>query len=261
MLGRGRHVLLFCILSDSEKWSVVKTKYIMITRMIRNALVKCHDLSDVGTSMLVGDENAKIMSLPYIQQDLLEIKRLWPLDCDGSALSEALTLVDQTEVNVYTLIATVREIGDAIDDYYDGVQLGDMRDTLLELMHPVVVESSYMLFSDGNYRESVLSGVMSLFDLVRAKARLDRDGTELVNEAFSPNNPVIRVAETETETGKNIQKGVMLMLQGLYSGVRNPIAHSLTIDVDKRTAAQYLSFISMLAYKVDSGTVASAETA
>jgi uncharacterized protein (TIGR02391 family) len=229
----------------------MKEKYVMISRLIRNILLKCHDMSDSGTQMLVGDENVKILTIPYIQQDLNEILRLWPADCNNSAIVNTIHYLKDNKFELYDFMKMVIEIGNTIDNYYEDIQLGDTKNMLLELLHPIIIESSFMLFSDGNYREAVLNGIICLFDLIRRRTNLDKDGLDLVNEVFSLQNPILKLSDLATDTEKNIQKGFLLMMQGLYTGVRNPKAHSLNISIDKRLAAQYLAFISLLTYKVE----------
>ena len=117
----------------------------------------------------------------------------------------------------------------------------------LHLLHPAIVQSSYKQFKDGHLRDSVLNSVVAVFDLIRARTRIDLDGPNLVNKAFSLTDPYLVLSELETESGQNDQKGFIQLFSGSYQGIRNPKAHSLTHDLTETKAAQYLIHASLLA--------------
>ncbi|WP_374409410.1 TIGR02391 family protein [Hydrogenophaga sp.] len=58
-------------------------------------------------------------------------------------------------------------------------------------------------------------------------------------------------SEIGTETGRNDQKGFLLIYEGIYTGVRNVKAHSLNHDLNEQKAAQYLVTLSLLARRVE----------
>jgi uncharacterized protein (TIGR02391 family) len=92
-----------------------------------------------------------------------------------------------------------------------------------------------------------LNAIVAVFDLLRARTGLDKDGALLVAEALSLERPRLIISTLSTESGQSEQKGFIQILQGAYLGVRNPKAHSLTSDLDVVKAAQYLVFASLLA--------------
>ncbi|MDA8119644.1 MAG: TIGR02391 family protein, partial [Gammaproteobacteria bacterium] len=79
---------------------------------------------------------------------------------------------------------------------------------------------------------------------------LKADGQGLVSEVFSVERPLLVFSDLESESGRNDQKGFLQILTGAYIGIRNPKAHSLRHDLDKKTAAQYMIFASLLARRV-----------
>jgi len=117
--------------------------------------------------------------------------------------------------------------------------------------HPAILASSYSQFWAGQLRDSVLNAVLAVFELLRAKTGLDKDGTQLVAEALSVEHPKLFVSDLATASGRDEQKGFIQILQGTYLGVRNPMAHSLGSDLDEAAAAQYLVFASLLARRID----------
>lgn len=124
-------------------------------------------------------------------------------------------------------------------------------DEIVRILHPVIVKNSYKLYLDGYLREAVLNSVTAVFDLIRARCAADKDGDALIGEVFSLANPRLILSEIETESGQNDQKGFMQLYKGAYQGIRNPKAHSLTHNLNRVKALQYLVFASLLARRVE----------
>lgn len=119
-----------------------------------------------------------------------------------------------------------------------------------QMLHPVVMNCSFQLYSDGHYRESVINSIVGIFDLIRERTGLAQDGAALAGEAFSLDRARLVFSEIESESGKSDQKGFMQIIQGMYLGIRNPKSHSLDHDLDKEKTAQYLVFSSLIARRV-----------
>ena len=147
------------------------------------------------------------------------------------------------------------DIEDKLDDHFARATTGDLTFTVLDLLHPRIVASSYEHFRSGHFRDAVLNGVVAVFDLIRERTGVDKDGVALVGEVFSLENPKLVFTTLESESGKNDKKGFMQILQGAYVGIRNPKAHSLGSDLDLRNAGQYLVFLSLLVRRVEEATV------
>ena len=124
-----------------------------------------------------------------------------------------------------------------------------------ELLHPLIMEHCYQLFEDGHYRDAVLNSVIAIFDYIRERSKSEIDGERLISHVFSLDNPILILSELQSESGKNDQKGFMQIFKGVYQGVRNPKAHSLTNDLTPMKAAQYLIFSSLLARRVEEAKI------
>ncbi|MNJ67970.1 hypothetical protein D3C77_641820 [compost metagenome] len=48
----------------------------------------------------------------------------------------------------------------------------------------------------------------------------------MVGKVFGGDNPLLCVADLESETGKNIQVGQEALSRGLIAGFRNPVSHT-----------------------------------
>lgn len=97
-------------------------------------------------------------------------------------------------------------------------------------------------------------------EIIRELTGLKIDGTDLVNTAFSDKTALIKICDTTTETGKNIQKGQRSLSSGVMEAFRNPAAHT---PVDKLVPEQFseldclniLSLISYLTERLDKAEV------
>ena len=165
------------------------------------------------------------------------------------------TLSDETD-NFYKIRdAHLPRIAEAIDDYFSGVKLEGTGGDFLDLLHPVVLSASYGHFRAGHYRDAVVNSLIAVFDLIRERTKLDKDGSDLVGHAFSLDDPFLIVASLDTESARNQQKGLMQMLSGAYQGLRNPAAHSLRLPITQQEAARQLVLSSFLAERVEACTL------
>jgi uncharacterized protein (TIGR02391 family) len=115
-------------------------------------------------------------------------------------------------------------------------------------LHPSVVQASRTRFEAGHYADAVeaLKDLNSkIKEHFRKATGQEFDGADLMNRAFSPNAPVVRLADLSTEDGKNIQKGYMQIFAGAMTGIRNPKAHS-NVTIDESRAIHHLHLASLL---------------
>jgi uncharacterized protein (TIGR02391 family) len=118
------------------------------------------------------------------------------------------------------------------------------------LLHPVVRDQAYAQFATGHYRDAVFNAIVAVFDSLRDRTGLAIDGAALATESFSLKQPRLAIADLTTESGRSDQLGFMQILQGAYSSVRNPKAHTLRDETTRDVAAQYMVFASLLARRI-----------
>ena len=99
-----------------------------------------------------------------------------------------------------------------------------------------------------DYFHAVQEAAKSLCDRVREMSGLSADGSDLINTAFSSNNPYIAFNKLQTSSEKNQQNGLKEMLCGMVHMVRNVTAHELRIrwDINEKDAVDILTQISYL---------------
>ena len=125
------------------------------------------------------------------------------------------------------------------------------------LIHPKIESVSKQLFLNGHYANAaedafieINDRVKKLYKTLNPTATKIPDGDAAMTTVFSPNNPMLKVCDISTDTGMNEQKGLMFMLQGAMSALRNPKAHS-NITISKDDAIRRIMYASMLMYKID----------
>ena len=115
-----------------------------------------------------------------------------------------------------------------------------------DLIHDDIREESFDLYEKGFYRESMINSILCLFDMIRNQAGLQDDGSNLVGKAFSIDNPRLILADLQSESGRNIQKGIIQLLQGYFQAYRNVGSHSLHAKFNEKDALSVLIAVSRL---------------
>lgn len=117
-------------------------------------------------------------------------------------------------------------------------------------LHPEIARRASQLYIDGHYANAVEAAVKALNGLVRLRSDLETDGSKLMEQAFSPTNPVLKFNDLSGQSEKDEQKGFMMLFSGAVSGLRNPRAHEFTKD-DPERALEFIAFVSLLAKLLD----------
>jgi uncharacterized protein (TIGR02391 family) len=104
-----------------------------------------------------------------------------------------------------------------------------------------------------NFTHSTVDAMNYLSNILREKSGLDNDGVTLVSKALGGNNPLIKLNKLETETEKNVQKGILHILMGFYEAIRNPRSHEQHEDINdtKNNTDSIIIFINYLADIID----------
>jgi uncharacterized protein (TIGR02391 family) len=117
---------------------------------------------------------------------------------------------------------------------------------------PRVEAASAALFADGHLRLGVLEAVKVMRDVLREGSGLILDGDQLAGKALNPERPLIVLGDLATETGRGRQRGVMLIAQGIFAAVRNPLEHE-RVEVSPREAERVISMVGFVVGAVESG--------
>lgn len=107
------------------------------------------------------------------------------------------------------------------------------------------------LFIDGHYPRAVEEAYKCVNNTVKDRSQLPSDGQDLMNQAFSEKNPVLKLNKLKTASQRDEQKGYMLIFGGCITGIRNPRAHEHTKTDSPEAAIEMLAWANHLMGVVD----------
>jgi uncharacterized protein (TIGR02391 family) len=100
-------------------------------------------------------------------------------------------------------------------------------------------------YDSGNYSHAILEAMHHLTTVLRERSGADGDGVALVGQALGGETPKLLVNAFQSETERNIQRGVEQVLRGLYLSIRNPRSHEQMTDTqnDADAIIHFLDYI------------------
>jgi uncharacterized protein (TIGR02391 family) len=128
--------------------------------------------------------------------------------------------------------------GDAVPRRRKGMNL----QTRIEPELWLAISSTY---EAGNYSHAILDAVHFMSDLIREKANVDGDGPTLVSQALGGEIPKLKLSKLQTQTERDLQKGIEQILRGIYQAIRNPRSHEQITDAQE-TADSIVYFLNYL---------------
>lgn len=58
-----------------------------------------------------------------------------------------------------------------------------------------------------------------------------------------------------SDTFRSVQRGARNLAEGVFTGIRNPLAHEAEVDMPEQQALEYLAALSVLARWVDESSL------
>ncbi len=223
--------------------------YLEVRRLLREIHKKA---LDAQAAWQKEDQTSAETIKEYLKDDYRRLHAAWNEHVEGDLPSSLGRHIAWGMANDFQdiLYRDLPALEEALDLHLAEAAEEKGEDGFEHLLHSVVVQSSLEHFKSGHYREAVLNSVTAIFDLIRSRTGVDLDGSALVNQAFSLNDPYLVLSELDTDSGRNDQKGFIQLFSGSYQGIRNPKAHSLNHDLTELKASQYLVHSSLLARRV-----------
>ena len=104
-----------------------------------------------------------------------------------------------------------------------------------------------------NYFHAVLEATKSVASKVRSITGLNSDGAQLIDDAFSGTNPILKINTFKTDTEKSEQKGFTNLAKGLFGTFRNPTAHAPKIEwnLQEQDALDLFTLASYVLRRID----------
>lgn len=132
--------------------------------------------------------------------------------------------------------------------------------------HPWIWGGAASLWQSSHYREAVEGAIKKLNAETQNKlGRRDLSETDLFNQAFSEQPPdqgkprLHRMENDGTRSFKSVQRGARAFAEGVFGGIRNPLAHEADQDIPEQQALEYLAALSVLARWVDESELRSTQ--
>lgn len=129
-------------------------------------------------------------------------------------------------------------------------------------LHSWIWDGASSLWRSGHYREAVEGAIRKLNAETQNKlGRRDVGETDLFNQAFSEQAPaagkprLYRMKNDGSSTFKSVQRGARMFAEGVFAGIRNPLAHEADQEMSEQQALEYLAVLSVLARWVDESTL------
>ena len=174
---------------------------------------------------------------------------------------EAQPINEECMGNIEAIVQSARSLQSEIDKLGMGRRsppkiIPPKKQGVVEL-YDVVIDSNALrsvtrkLFVDGHYARAVEEAYKCINNTVKAKSGLSADGQDLMNQAFSIKNPILKLNALKTDSQRDEQLGYMLSLGGCMTGIRNPRAHEHQLWDSPNVALEMLAWANHLMRIVD----------
>ena len=132
----------------------------------------------------------------------------------------------------------------------------DSRDRFGELVTDSQLQRiSGPLFRGSHFARAVEEAFKCLNNAVKEKSGLaDRDGSALMQAAFSAHSPILRLNDLESVSDRDEQRGYMDIFAGSMTGIRNPRAHDPELIDEPDVALELLVLANHLMRKLNAST-------
>lgn len=104
-----------------------------------------------------------------------------------------------------------------------------------------------------DFYEAVFESIKGLGHRLRAMDGKDEDGPKLVESVLEGTDPMILLNERANQSQRDEQRGVALLMKGLFAAFRNPQAHEPRIvwSMSEQDALDVLGTLSMIHRRLD----------
>lgn len=119
-------------------------------------------------------------------------------------------------------------------------------------LHPTVWKTATLVWNTGQYRLAVGQVAEVLSAQIQSRAKSGLSGGDLMASVFSQDRPKTGAprlhfpGESSSDTWRSRQRGLQLLAQGIYAGIRNVATHEQE-DWTEHQALEYLATFSVMA--------------
>lgn len=142
----------------------------------------------------------------------------------------------------------------AIEDHSD--RANDVNDRYIDMISDVdILNVSRDLFVSGFYSQAVEEAYKFVDNFVKAKTGSNMSGSALMEWAFSPKSPTLKINRLLSESEANEQAGYHRIFAGSMLGIRNPCAHENNWFDDAQEALEAIVLAQHLLAKARTSTL------
>ncbi|MDE8053861.1 TIGR02391 family protein [Erysipelothrix rhusiopathiae] len=221
-----------------ENW----TKWRRLDKLFNQYLGNYHSQNHVIKVIELFLDPRKFINRDDVHKDILEKMNLL-LAFDG------IKVLDSGKFQETEIVTTLSEAN---------INASSFKSKLTELkVHPKIMVYCTPDILNEDYTSIILESTKGLYEEIRTKTGLTKDGARLIDECFCIRDPYIVFNNLETENEINEHRGYMELLKAITSLFRNPRAHTPKIySVDNETdCIQILNLISFAYYRLDISTL------
>lgn len=112
--------------------------------------------------------------------------------------------------------------------------------------HPVLFDKCKNTFVNNHMKETVINGIMAVLNEIKeVTGRVDLDGADLINNIFSPDNPILMTGSYQLGDDTE-QRGIHTLFLGFVYAIRNQFLHRDIYLENPFITIEYLSFFNFL---------------
>jgi uncharacterized protein (TIGR02391 family) len=100
-----------------------------------------------------------------------------------------------------------------------------LNDSVSAILHPSIRDACIHFLRDGHNRQAAEAAVGVFMDELRRRSGETGDGDSLIRAVIQTRPGKMAFSQCDTDSAKNASEGLKQIAQGLYKGVRNPVAH------------------------------------
>lgn len=206
-----------------------------------------------GSYKTADSEEEVVMRAQVVEQILDRVLPNWR-SFDVNTTRKKWALHHEAAIRAKTELERQKEIRQNLGD--------DTPELSAAKLHPWIWDGAASLWRSGHFRQAVEVAIRKLNAEMQNKlGRRDVSEADLFNQAFSEqapakNNPRLhRMTDDGSKSFKSVQRGARMFAEGVFAGIRNPLAHESDIEMTEQQALEYLAALSILARWVDESEV------
>lgn len=233
-----------CFRGVNGQWADGRlSTYLNLCRQVRDAVPPGEYWNDQARQL---NEQAELM-LGTVRRIMQELD---PSDTD-ELRPPSYGMSNDTEFRVRRALGVLRDLEEV-----ERQMAPDSPGLTADRLHPRVWTAASAIWDTGEYRVAVAQAALALSMHIKALAESRLADGKLVSDVLSPDPPRIGATrlqfpgDRDDETWRSRQRGLHMLAQGAYAGIRNVSAHE-DEPLEEHAALEYLAVLSVIARWVD----------